>query len=609
MSTLIQDSFTEVNAIDLIDHVGELGASWKPKIEYPGTLRILGGSAKYLSSNPLDDEALYVAVGGPAANAWQLKAQFVATGGGSGAGEHLATSTFTINSAGTAATATFTITADSIGGWNMVAYAFSAGHSLFQLSHNPVPTSTANATNDAASIAANINLSTATHGFSATSVGSAFTVTAPPGAWVNGWTLTISSTAGFTGSVGTFAGGADGVVNTLTINAVNVLSGAVTLSAAGVDSDNYATGLYASVLALYAQVLSAAVVAATTSPDYYATSSGNIVIVKPIPGVGAGANGFAAASTVTNVTRVQGGMGGGSYVNPDNNMGVCWCVQTDKKSFYRLRNTGVGSTLWVVEKVVDGVITVLTSSASPAMPSGLALNLLVQYDNGFMRVTLTETAENTTASFTCTDLSPLTSGYFGIWGSGGGTVSGVVPNQSGTVAVLMNGSQMFEVGANEFALTLPSLVIASTGIINSSAATSSSVSGSGGLAIGGSAGIVFPITYNIANDSEPVGGALFGGSAIIQEAIQYVPTGGVFVSGAGLVSDRIPFTASGGVLVSGSADASAQLVIVYPPSGGVLVSGSSPVKFAFAIAPSGGVSMGALPSCATTKLSSSRAAA
>jgi hypothetical protein len=110
-----------------------------------------------------------------------------------------------------------------------------------------------------------------------------------------------------------------------------------------------------------------------------------------------------------------------------------------------------------------------------------------------------------------------------------------------------------------------------------------------GAKVGISATINFTAAtaYNITDDGMPNGGAVVGGAAIIQEAIQYVPTGGAVVGGSALVQDNIPIFTSGGAVVAGAAPVA--FVSNTTPSGGVVVAGASPIIYRSQIVPVGGV--------------------
>lgn len=94
----------------------------------------------------------------------------------------------------------------------------------------------------------------------------------------------------------TLTGGASGSVDTLTVNGVDILGGAVA----------YNTSLTQTAADVVAQINR------TKSPvDYRATSSGAVITIKALPGTGAYPNGFVVASTTTTITKTDVNLAGG----------------------------------------------------------------------------------------------------------------------------------------------------------------------------------------------------------------------------------------------------------------------------------------------------------
>lgn len=119
----------------------------------------------------------------------------------------------------------------------------------------------------------------------------------------------ISDTAGAvtsevlaTGSV-TLTGGAGGSVNTITVNGIDCLQGAVPFDGT---------------LAQTAQDIATQINRAQSAPEYTATAVGAVVTISALPGAGTSPNGFVVAATTTTITATTTNMAGG--VNPVNGL-------------------------------------------------------------------------------------------------------------------------------------------------------------------------------------------------------------------------------------------------------------------------------------------------
>lgn len=97
------------------------------------------------------------------------------------------------------------------------------------------------------------------------------------------------------GSV-TLTGGASGSVNTLTVNGIDILGGAV----------NFITSLSITASAVAAQINNK-----NKQVDYTASTNGAIIIITAMPGTGTMPNGFVVASTTTTLTKTDANMAGG----------------------------------------------------------------------------------------------------------------------------------------------------------------------------------------------------------------------------------------------------------------------------------------------------------
>jgi hypothetical protein len=178
-----------------------------------------------------------------------------------------ATGSFTVT-AGSAAAATggFTINAGSAGASNYISQVavngtnFLAANLLWQVSH----ASTARA------LVVAINARTSTHGYTASSVGAAVTITADPdlGAAANGYDVVVSVNGSVTvTSVTNMAGGANNRVETVLVGGVNILPSPV-----GWRTSNTAT----------ATAIAARINEGVTDPGYTATALANTVTITEL---------------------------------------------------------------------------------------------------------------------------------------------------------------------------------------------------------------------------------------------------------------------------------------------------------------------------------------
>lgn len=94
----------------------------------------------------------------------------------------------------------------------------------------------------------------------------------------------------------TLTGGAAGSVNTITVNGIDVLGGAVA----------YNTSLTQTAADVAAQINN---FKGTT--EYMATSAGAVITITALPGTGVAPNTFVVASTVTTITKTDANMAGG----------------------------------------------------------------------------------------------------------------------------------------------------------------------------------------------------------------------------------------------------------------------------------------------------------
>lgn len=98
-----------------------------------------------------------------------------------------------------------------------------------------------------------------------------------------------------TGSV-TLTGGSSGSLNTLTVNSVDILGGAVP----------YNTSLNQTATDIATQINRN-----RSNVEYTASASGAVVTIKALPGTGAAPNGFVVASTTTTLTKTDANLSGG----------------------------------------------------------------------------------------------------------------------------------------------------------------------------------------------------------------------------------------------------------------------------------------------------------
>ena len=103
--------------------------------------------------------------------------------------------------------------------------------------------------------------------------------------------------AAATGTV-TLTGGAAGSVNMITVNSVNIMSGAVAFT---VD------------LATTAAAVAANINAYASSPEYTAAAVGPVIMISAAIGAGSDPNGFAVAVTATTITYTKTDISGGSF--------------------------------------------------------------------------------------------------------------------------------------------------------------------------------------------------------------------------------------------------------------------------------------------------------
>lgn len=150
----------------------------------------------------------------------------------------------------------------------------------------------------------------------------------------------------------------------------------------------------------------------------------------------------------------------------DNFVGFCYRVQLGAESFYRVRHDG---TNWILEKVVAGAITSLATSATPAVAAGEGIRFFIDVVGSAHKVHIrNDDTGVASATLSATDSAIPGAGYFGLWGSGGGTSDGVAePDQRPTQAMFFTESNsaglMIEGGSNEAAITLPLAIVQGVG--------------------------------------------------------------------------------------------------------------------------------------------------
>lgn len=94
----------------------------------------------------------------------------------------------------------------------------------------------------------------------------------------------------------TLTGGASGSVDSITVDGVNILPAAVA---------------YNTSLTQTAADVATAINKGLSTPEYTATSSGDVITIKPVRGTGAGANTFAVVSSCTTITSSDANLSGG----------------------------------------------------------------------------------------------------------------------------------------------------------------------------------------------------------------------------------------------------------------------------------------------------------
>jgi hypothetical protein len=98
-----------------------------------------------------------------------------------------------------------------------------------------------------------------------------------------------------TGTV-TLTGGASGSVNTVTVNSIDILGGAVA---------------FTSTLADTATAVAAQINRSKSAPNYTAEAVGAVITIKALPGTGASVNTFAVSATLTTITATYVNLAGG----------------------------------------------------------------------------------------------------------------------------------------------------------------------------------------------------------------------------------------------------------------------------------------------------------
>lgn len=94
----------------------------------------------------------------------------------------------------------------------------------------------------------------------------------------------------------TLTGGAAGSINTVTVNGIDILGGAVPFDGT---------------LAQTALDVAAQINRNKTAPDYTASAAGSVVTISALPGSGTTPNGLAVAATATTITSTTANMAGG----------------------------------------------------------------------------------------------------------------------------------------------------------------------------------------------------------------------------------------------------------------------------------------------------------
>lgn len=303
-------------------------------------------------------------------------------------------------------------------------------------------------------------------------------------------TTGLTNGASAAGTV-TLTGGGSGSVNTVTVNGVNIIpSGSVPFN----------TSLSQTATDLAAKINADLLAGLYTGVRYGAAAVGAVVTITADFRAGTLPNGYVVATTTTTITTTTANMSGGTAPTvPDSIVGFCYRMQS-ANTFYRVRTDPVTSK-WVLEKVIAGAVTVLaTAVGSPSSACGdILLTVSVLGTVHTVQIIDAVFSSNGPFTLTVTDGSITSNGAIGLWGSGGGTTSGSPPTESIAKGVLFKTSTYdFEVGSNDFAVTLPAM----------------------GLAIAGTVG-----TLVIAPADTPDGGVILGGSAPVADVYNTVSGG------------------------------------------------------------------------------------
>lgn len=141
----------------------------------------------------------------------------------------------------------------------------------------------------AANVAANITAHTSSPNYTATAVGAVITITAAVAAGAGPNTFAVvSSTSTITTTDTNMSGGANKGVSSVTVDGVEVLGAQV----------NYTTSN-----SILAAAIASQINTYSSSPEYTASASGNVVTISAAAGTGSGPNGFVVAAAVdTGVT-------------------------------------------------------------------------------------------------------------------------------------------------------------------------------------------------------------------------------------------------------------------------------------------------------------------
>jgi hypothetical protein len=156
---------------------------------------------------------------------------------------------------------------------------------------------------------------------------------------------------------------------------------------------------------------------------------------------------------------------------PDSFTGLAYRIQLDDESYYRVRHD---FTNWVLEKVVNGAVTSLASSATPAW-AGADIQIIVMVIGSVHTIWIKNNSTAVSATLTATDSAISANGYVGLWGTCGGTTGGTSPAHTPADGILIRGdtaSRLFEAGTNDAAITMPQLSAAWTASIGTAVTTS-----------------------------------------------------------------------------------------------------------------------------------------